>query len=179
MHSNRSLPKPVGYQNLATIRAQRRKMLQDQGFAGYADYLLSEAWQKVRTAYYLHPETVKECVCGEDDWLRLYLHHLTYERVGKEDVFDLRPLCARCHRDVHLAAERGFASYDLSDYVDADRARKYADERNADRKRRGESTTENPYNKENWDREAELRRHWAQDRRKAAKELVQRINALR
>ena len=42
------------------------------------------------------------------------VHHLTYERVGKEDVWnDLVTLCKRCHCDIHTRE-----SYDKAALLD-------------------------------------------------------------
>jgi len=32
----------------------------------------------------------------------LHVHHLTYKRVGRENLSDLVTLCKRCHTDIHL-----------------------------------------------------------------------------
>lgn len=168
------LPAPVGQDNLAAIRAARRRMLQAHGYKGYADYLASPRWQMIRAVYWMHPETAKSCICGEDNPRRLHLHHRTYTRVGSEDLTDLRPLCATCHRDVHLAAERGLAPYDLTDYADEERRRRYAAERQRERTRRGEGPDlepQTPYAERAWHRSARVRHADAQDRRERARRL--------
>ena len=39
--------------------------------------------------------------CGEDR-RALHLHHITYERLGEEEIDDLRILCSDCHLSIHL-----------------------------------------------------------------------------
>lgn len=176
--SRGTLPEAVGQRNLATIRRIRRQRLREHGYRSYADYLGSPRWTMIRAVYFMHPDTVKACPCGANDETKLNLHHTTYERVGSEDLNDLRPLCAACHHDVHLAAERGLAPYDLKDHADEDRRRLYANERRAALERQGETpdcNQERPYSRESWTRQAEARREWAQDRRKAARAMTRTL----
>lgn len=61
----------------------------------YSAYLQSEAWNQKRT------ERLKlsrfQCdACGTKE--RLQIHHLTYERIFREDVADLMTLCELHHR---------------------------------------------------------------------------------
>lgn len=40
--------------------------------------------------------------CGlRDDWRAVNIHHLTYARLGREDLADLAILCAGCHQETH------------------------------------------------------------------------------
>ena len=44
------------------------------------------------------------CRICEAHGVELHVHHLTYERVGKENLKDLVTLCRRCHTDIHQRA---------------------------------------------------------------------------
>lgn len=55
-------------------------------------------------------------MCGETE--DLHLHHMTYERVGAEDLADLTPLCPTCHHMVHLLEARGEIALDFEGLVD-------------------------------------------------------------
>lgn len=55
----------------------------------YRDYLQSAAWQRVRRCQ----------DCGEHR--QLEVHHLTYARIGHEEMSDLRVLCHGCHGERH------------------------------------------------------------------------------
>lgn len=67
----------------------------------YAEYLRTAHWAKTREAAYLvHGRTCARC--GRTDGLNM--HHLTYLRIGRENVlFDLVPLCREHHVEEHLA----------------------------------------------------------------------------
>jgi len=67
------------------------------GFTNYKDYQSSSHWKQLRAK--IKP---KRCyACGKQK--RLQLHHMTYERLGKELNADLCFLCDRCHKAVHHA----------------------------------------------------------------------------
>lgn len=68
----------------------------------YNAYLLSSWWDRKRrrklkqTKYTCQRCGAKKC--------RLYVHHLTYERVGKERMEDLEVQCEPCHDNTHAPA---------------------------------------------------------------------------
>lgn len=68
----------------------------------YGDYIAGEGWRQRREQYFAtHP---RKCyMCGSED--NVQLHHLTYERLGWEDDYDLEPLCKRCHMALHAFCE--------------------------------------------------------------------------
>ncbi len=70
-----------------------------------AEYLASHTWKKKRTKYF--EKYKKECVlCGERDCFSIALHHVTYERLGMEDIdTDLVCLCHLCHKTEHIKIE--------------------------------------------------------------------------
>ena len=67
----------------------------------------SAAWQQKRREWYHHwaglQETGPRClVCGRQWSLRTgHLHHVTYMRLGCEELEDLIPLCATDHARLH------------------------------------------------------------------------------
>ena len=67
----------------------------------YREYLQSDAWKAKRRLVleFLGSRCVK---CGISlSETTANIHHLTYERVKKELVTDLIPLCKTCHKDEH------------------------------------------------------------------------------
>ncbi len=39
--------------------------------------------------------------CKNDNYRELVVHHVTYERYGREKMSDVRLLCFRCHDEFH------------------------------------------------------------------------------
>lgn len=67
--------------------------------AEYEPYLDSDAWdtkRKQRLALDGH-----KCSRCQRDNVKLDVHHITYERIGRERMTDLISLCRRCHRREH------------------------------------------------------------------------------
>lgn len=89
------------------------------GYQGYADYIGSPHWVKVKAAYRGSelPQDCAICGCEEVD-----LHHLTYERVGAEELSDLSPLCRTCHDLIHVLEARGDVGLDFKGLVNEERA---------------------------------------------------------
>ena len=64
----------------------------------YKEYLKSKRWQAKRQQVFAHYG--KKCyACGKRPKV-LHVHHVTYERLGHEDIKDLMPLCVPCHREL-------------------------------------------------------------------------------
>lgn len=84
----------------------KRVTLRELGFASYADYLRSPHWRRFRLEY-KRVRSWRCAVCQEKD--RLELHHVTYERLGNEQLDDVRPLCQACHAVVHQLEAEGRA----------------------------------------------------------------------
>lgn len=73
---------------------------------GYGAYLKSAHWRAKRQRH-----RKKSCqVCGRKD--RLHLHHVTYERLGREAGSDFMTLCWICHGRVHHLAAAGKGTLD-------------------------------------------------------------------
>jgi hypothetical protein len=72
--------------------------LQVLGYSSYQAYLTSPRWEDVRQRYRMS-SLPKRCVnCRSPKY---QLHHSTYERLGNEELADLVPLCAGCHKLLH------------------------------------------------------------------------------
>jgi hypothetical protein len=65
----------------------------------YSEYLRTPHWQAIRTRVLQRADGIcKRChVMGR----RLDVHHLTYDRLGREREWDLRVLCDACHAAEH------------------------------------------------------------------------------
>lgn len=73
----------------------------------YAAYLLSEAWANKRDhalAIYQH----RCAACGTSE--RLHVHHLTYERIFREEMSDLLVLCQIHHEAAEEMVRKGIVS---------------------------------------------------------------------
>lgn len=68
----------------------------------YKDYLKTEHWKSVKEEF--GEKNPRRCYfCGSN--FNLNLHHITYDRLGKEDLSDLVWLCRRCHKYTHFSKE--------------------------------------------------------------------------
>lgn len=64
----------------------------------YREYLKGEHWKNVKKSFY--KVNARKCVeCSST--VNLNLHHLTYDRLGKERLSDLVCLCEDCHHKLH------------------------------------------------------------------------------
>lgn len=87
-------PKLKG-RNRAARRPKRSRFVRPD----YHEYIQSKAWIKKRWAVIVRRGFKCES-CGSDK--ELHVHHLTYERLGKEKFSDLQVLCRVCHEGVHM-----------------------------------------------------------------------------
>jgi 5-methylcytosine-specific restriction endonuclease McrA len=75
---------------------QRPPMLRKR--PDYYEYLRSETWRKVRLwRIYLAGNKCQKCGAGAP----FQVHHLNYDRLGRELCTDLQVLCFPCHKKVH------------------------------------------------------------------------------
>lgn len=68
----------------------------------YERYLLSPEWDKKRRMrlYFNKNNFLGKCeICGENEATQI--HHMTYNRLYNEWVFDLAAICSDCHRRIH------------------------------------------------------------------------------
>lgn len=84
-----------------TERAARRLLRVQQRIEqrnDYNQYMKSEEWQTLRRKVFARAKGICEG-CGEA--AATAVHHLTYERMGEEMLFDLVAVCQGCHDKIH------------------------------------------------------------------------------
>lgn len=65
----------------------------------YQDYLNSRHWKRLRRKLVGKTGQGPCCACGRETLL--VLHHVNYDRLGKEEKCDLVPVCELCHTIIH------------------------------------------------------------------------------
>jgi hypothetical protein len=70
----------------------------DQKRAAYQEYLKSQAWKEKRALIHRRAKGVCEG-CGQATPTQV--HHLTYEHVGREFLWELVAVCDACHELAH------------------------------------------------------------------------------
>lgn len=83
------------------VREQDQKAREQKNaewWANYNAYLLSPRWARIRSKVMERAHGVCEG-CRENPAVQV--HHLTYNRVGNEMLFDLVAVCHRCHEAIH------------------------------------------------------------------------------
>lgn len=116
------MPLPAPLPHVRRRAWQRAQRLRELGYDSYDSYLKSGHWHDLKRLY-RESDRPQICQCGETD---VELHHLTYERVGAEELTDLIALCRRCHEDIHVLERRGDIGLDMSGLESPDRAAEYA-----------------------------------------------------
>lgn len=111
------------YTEIRSRRLLRQKRLRQLGYADYPAYLRSPHWQRIRALYKECTLEPQDCICGATEGL--HLHHMTYERIGAENLGDLTPLCANCHNMIHVLEQRGEIGLDFRGFVSERRAARY------------------------------------------------------
>ena len=61
-------------------------------------YMLSKEWQELRTLVFRRDKHICQS-CGSKSSLNC--HHITYDRLGAEELADLTTLCTTCHTALH------------------------------------------------------------------------------
>lgn len=79
------------------------KLARSNGYTSYDDYLGSQHWKNVRQ---MHRESGLGQRCIACLYPTFELHHVTYVRMTFEELWDVIPLCNRCHHDVHRQASK-------------------------------------------------------------------------
>ena len=69
----------------------------------YKNYMRSDAWaQKKQQRMQIDDYSCVMCGRSKDHCRTLQVHHISYRRLGNEDVLeDLCTLCGSCHRKIH------------------------------------------------------------------------------
>lgn len=68
------------------------------GYKDYESYLKSEYWSSFKKRYKEAGKLQSCLVCGNKKY---NLHHVTYERICREEIDDVIPLCSECHKKEH------------------------------------------------------------------------------
>jgi hypothetical protein len=94
-------PRPLnlpaaGRRELSIQECQDR--LQVLGFQSLREYRDSDLWRQAKARYQSSDYPQRCLVCGAPGF---ELHHRSYERLGKEELFDLVPLCRGHHQKLH------------------------------------------------------------------------------
>ena len=76
------------------------------GFKNYAEYLQSHHWRSLRNQLIGN----KPFCCACNVFLATELHHVRYDRVGKETKDCVIGVCHSCHNAIHRALDRAFPS---------------------------------------------------------------------
>jgi 5-methylcytosine-specific restriction endonuclease McrA len=79
---------------------------QKAGYTSYSTYLQSPHWQALRDQV-LERDKHRCTKCSAAD--KLQVHHLSYKRLGYEELDDLKTLCQSCHQAIHGRGEGGSA----------------------------------------------------------------------
>lgn len=86
------------------IRIESMKSFRKLGFKSYHEYLKSDHWKDFRRRYFACHK--RRCsICGKTK--RIELHHITYARLGHEQMDNVRPLCHFCHALTHRTVDSG------------------------------------------------------------------------
>ncbi len=64
----------------------------------YQAHLLSDKWRRLRVKVFARSKGMCE---GCAERRAVQVHHLTYDRMGFEMLFDLAAVCKRCHEEIH------------------------------------------------------------------------------
>lgn len=63
----------------------------------YPAYMQSTAWREKKSEYRKHGQYQECYLCGRPWFRGIELHHRTYERLGREELSDLVPVCPEHH----------------------------------------------------------------------------------
>lgn len=75
------------------------------------EYMNFKAWRTIKKYKLAQHPCCQHCQSTTD----LVVHHITYERLGKENLSDLAVLCRPCHNRLHQKSGYGrFTEYPIS-----------------------------------------------------------------
>lgn len=80
------------------IALDRTANLETEGYADYEEYLASSKWARKRTAVLERDQDLCQACLNRQ---ATEVHHLTYERIFDEPMFDLVAICRPCHERLH------------------------------------------------------------------------------
>ena len=87
---------------LREVFSQREKLLQENGFVSYSEYLQSEEWKELKAKIRKRKGAKWNfCnICGGDK--NLNIHHSSYRVIGiKHPGNTIKILCQPCHNQLH------------------------------------------------------------------------------
>lgn len=84
--------------SLQTLYNMRWAMVRNAGRQEYEEYIKSPEWRALRVKVFRRCKGICEG-CGEN--AAVQVHHLTYDRLGNEMLFDLVAVCLHCHERLH------------------------------------------------------------------------------
>lgn len=63
----------------------------------HAGYMESDCWKRRRRSVLSRDTVCQSCECRP----AVIAHHTTYDRAGREPLFDLKAVCYECHEQIH------------------------------------------------------------------------------
>lgn len=83
----------------------RNRLLKELGLKNYQEYLKSNIWkqikQKIANRRTKQKDFWKKCmICGSTRYIQI--HHVKYTKIKEVSLHALRPLCNRCHQQIHI-----------------------------------------------------------------------------
>lgn len=87
-----------GRKDLVEITRKQKQEAQKEWWSEYSKYLNSQKWlDKRRRVFERDNYTCQACLKRPAE----HCHHLTYDRVFNEPLFDLISVCTQCHIELH------------------------------------------------------------------------------
>lgn len=93
----------VEWKQAAREREEEQRKKDNAWWQWYREYLKSDSWRSKRERV-LQRDSYRCRACEKRRATQA--HHLTYERVGHEPLFDLVAICDVCHEAIHTKAPR-------------------------------------------------------------------------
>jgi 5-methylcytosine-specific restriction endonuclease McrA len=106
------------WQKRRAERYQIEQQRQTEWRVKYEDYLRSEQWQSKRRLVFQRCAGICE---GCRQAKATQVHHLTYEHLGDELLWELAAVCRECHERVHEISLRNFARQRHRPEIDGER----------------------------------------------------------
>jgi len=85
-------------------QADKTKRLKEIGFANYEAYLASPHWKSIKARLFQKKRKCQLCGSRAADTL----HHITYDRIGRERDSDFLFFCQECHNILHTALNQRY-----------------------------------------------------------------------
>lgn len=85
-------------QDIVDAAIQLTDELAIQGYSDYQEYLASPKWAVKRKAVFDRDSNICQACLSRE---ATEVHHLTYDRIFEEPMFDLVSICRECHEKLH------------------------------------------------------------------------------